>query len=313
MGHNEALMGYKHIYLPSVGFALAAWPLTVIQLHKLTSPAINAVLPKMGFCRNTSRQIIFGAKSLGGYGLTPLIDYQGVNQTTLFVQHLRLFDSVGKMLSIGYSWFQLYCGVSYPTLSRPDTLLQHSPYGWFTHYRSFLAQSDLSIDLPTRLLRTPLQLRRGDLNLMEAFSTLGWKSPKLRLLNNCRLYLQIETLAEISTADGGRIIPAAWNGRSLPSTSTLLWSRQARPNSWAPWRQAIAQLFLLDTTATYRQVNSLVLRSRLGRWSNHHSQYRRWPAYQSDIHLFLESPRGYLAGTASLSAGNAFSQGSQRG
>ena len=132
-------MGYKNIYLPSVGFALAVWPLTVIQLHKLTSPAINAFLPKMGFCRNTSRQIIFGAKSLGGYGLTPLIDYQGVTQTTLFVQHLRLFDSVGKMLSIGYSWFQFYCGVIYPTLSRPDTLLQHAPYGWFTHLRSFLA------------------------------------------------------------------------------------------------------------------------------------------------------------------------------
>jgi hypothetical protein len=295
MGHNEALMGYRHIYLPSVGYALAAWPLTVSQLHKLTSPAVNAFLPKMGFCRNTSRKIIFGSKSLGGYGLTPMIDYQGVNQTTLFVQHLRLFDSVGKMLSIGYSWFQLYCGVSFPALASPDPPIPHAPYGWFTHLRSFLARSDISIDLPTSLLRTPLPLRRGDLNLMEAFTSLGWKTPKLRLLNNCRLYLQIETLAEISTPDGSRIIPSAWAGKTLPSKSTLLWPRQARPNSWAPWRQALAQLFLMDTTATYRQVNNLVLRSRLGRWSNHHSTHRRWPAYQSDIHLFLESNRGYLA------------------
>ena len=287
MGHNEALMGYKHIYLPSIGFAQEAWPLTISQLAKLTSPAINAFLPKMGFCRNTARKIIFGARSLGGYDLTPLIGYQGVNQTTLFVQHLRLFDSVGKMLSIGYSWFQMYCGVSFPVLAAPTTPVQHAPYGWFTHLCSFLARSDITIELPTKLLRTPLQLRRGDLNLMDAFSTLGWKTPKLRLLNNCRLYLQIETLAEISTSDGSRIIPDAWSGRTLPSSSTLLWPRQARPNSWAPWRQALAQLFLLDTTATCRQVNNLVLRSR---WSDHHSQYRRWPAYQSDIHLFLASP-----------------------
>jgi hypothetical protein len=88
MGPNEALMGYTHIYLPSVGYALACWPLDAVQLKKLTSSAVNAFLPKMGFCRKMSRNLIFGSKQLQGYGLTPLINYQGVNQTTLLLTRL---------------------------------------------------------------------------------------------------------------------------------------------------------------------------------------------------------------------------------
>jgi hypothetical protein len=109
-------MGYLHIYLPSVGYALACWPLDAIQLKKLTSSAINAFLPKIGFCRKMSRKNISGSKRLQGYGLTPLMDYQGVNQTTFILQHLQLNGLIGKMLAVGYSWFQTYCGVDYQKL-----------------------------------------------------------------------------------------------------------------------------------------------------------------------------------------------------
>jgi hypothetical protein len=158
MGRNEAVMGYRHIYLPSVGYALACWPLTEHQLKKLTSPAVNAFLPKMGFCRNTSRKLLFGCRSLGGHGLTPLTAYQGVNQTTLFVQHLRLMDSIGKMLLIGYSWYQSYCGVGFQTLHNTTTPLPHAPNGWFSFLRRFLARSGISIELPLSLIRLPLLL-----------------------------------------------------------------------------------------------------------------------------------------------------------
>ena len=55
---------------------------------KLTSPVVKAILPKIGFCWNMSQQISFSSQAFGGHGLTPLLHYQGVNQTTLFVQHL---------------------------------------------------------------------------------------------------------------------------------------------------------------------------------------------------------------------------------
>jgi hypothetical protein len=254
----------------------------------------------MGFCRNIAHSIMFGSCAHGGHGLTPQTDYQGVNQTTLLVQHLRLMDSIGTMLAIGYSWYQLHCGVSFQALSNPTAVLPYDPSGWFSHHQKFLALSEISVDLPAWLLRTPKPLRQGNINLMEAFNSLGWKTPKLKLLNLCRFYLQVETLAEISNPDGTCILAAAWKGTTLPSLSTFHWPNQGRPQVWATWHQAIASLFLRDTASTYRQVGTLTLRHRLGRWHEHHSEHRRWPAYQTDLHLFIKSARGYRAHTYTM-------------
>jgi hypothetical protein len=111
---------------------------------------------------------------------------------------------------------------------------------------------------------------------------------KIQTLNLCRLYLRVESLAEICDTDGTRVLPSAWNGRSLPSTSSLLWPRQGRPLCWATWRQAIAELFLQDTTAAHRKVATLFLRNRLGRWHPTFSRDRSWPAYQDREHLFIK-------------------------
>jgi hypothetical protein len=172
-------MSYSHIYLPSVGYALACWPLTAAQLHKGTSPAVNAFLSKMGFCQKMSRNILFGSKSLGGFDLTPLVNYQGVNQSMLFVQHVWLMDSIGKMLVIGYSWYQHFCGVWFQSLQFPSLSIPHAPPGWFQHFRLFLSRCDMSIELLSSLIHTPALLRHGDRNLMEDFISLGWKTQKL--------------------------------------------------------------------------------------------------------------------------------------
>lgn len=225
---------------------------------------------------------IFGSTQLQGYGLTPLIDSQGIKQTMLLLQHLRLNDLIGKMLAIGYSWYQTYCGVSYQTLQHPAPVIPHSPLGWFQHLCSFLSYSDISVELLATLLHLPQLLCRGDMNLVEAFLTLGWKKPKIKLLNNCRLFLQFKTLAKLCDADGSHLLPAAWNGTTLSSTSTLLW----RPGPTS----LLGSLFLLDTTSTYCQVATLRLCSRMGRWSSLQSMTcipNRYPSV-------YQIPRGYL-------------------
>jgi hypothetical protein len=155
MARNEALMGHRHIWLPSVEYALIAWPLTEKQLHLVAVSSNNTFISKISFCQKTCRKIIFGSKAHGGFGLTSLADFQGVNQTCLMVQHIRLVDSVGKMLIIGYLWAQLYCKVSCQILSRPGTRLPHSPVRWFFHLRWFLANSKSAIDLPAPIFRLP--------------------------------------------------------------------------------------------------------------------------------------------------------------
>jgi hypothetical protein len=160
---------------------------------------------------------------------------------------------------------------------------------------NFLQISNMSIAIPPKLLCTPHLFCRDDVNLMEAFRSLDLKTSQIRMLNYCQLFLQVKTLAEICPADGSRRLPTAWQGRSLPSLSTLLWPRQGRPNSWAVWKQLLATLFLADTTTTYCTLSLLHLKKRLGRWKPHHSEHRTWPAYQTIQHIFIQQGGRYEA------------------
>jgi hypothetical protein len=122
-------MGFQHIYVPTVGYTLAAWPLTVSQLKQLTSPAINAFLQKMGLCRK-----------MGGFGRTPLIDYQGVNQTTLFFN------------TFGYSTLSEKCSL----LDTPG--IRSTMERAFQHLTPWLLPSHMHLMAGSPTSTAPLQL-----------------------------------------------------------------------------------------------------------------------------------------------------------
>lgn len=64
---------------------------------------------------------------------------------------------------------------------------------------------------------------------MEAYSKFTNNSHTLKILNNCRTYLKIITLSDISSTDGKTLIPTQLNGHQSPSfTSHLVWQRQKK-------------------------------------------------------------------------------------
>ena len=81
-------------------------------------------------------------------------------------------------------------------------------------------------------------------------------------LNTCRIYLQVLTMADISTADRKLILPEVKNGKR-PSfrSSTLQWLTQGRPlkEDWKHWRHYLQFL----------ETNSKLL-PPLGDWQTSH-------------------------------------------
>ena len=62
-------------------------------------------------------------------------------------------------------------------------------------------------DLP--LLET---FRTNDKSIIESFVQNGFKLNELKMLNECRMFLQVTFLSEKATADGLRIEGWAWRG-----------------------------------------------------------------------------------------------------
>ncbi len=241
---EAALLSYTMYLLPKLGYPLPTMTLSEDICHKLQSPTLMALLPKLHLNRHIARSIVFGSIRYGGLGLKSLYSVQSLGQLTLFVGHLRARDKSSKLLRISLSHLQLAVG---STTSVFD--LSASAYSdwvdhtWLSSFWSFLCRVKLGVCLHTQWL--PVKTREHDVVLMDYFLSQGYKAVQIGRLNRCRLYLQSITLADITSADGTCIIPDILLGIPLlDRKSNLEWPCQQRPpnSDWVLWAQALRLL-----------------------------------------------------------------------
>jgi hypothetical protein len=85
--------------------------------------------------------------------------------------------------------------------------------------------------------------RIGDKYLIAQFFLHGFKGKILTHLNRCQLFLQVNSAADIVTADGKWIMHEAWHGKlDDMRPHYYLWPNQGDPpaQDWALWRKALS-------------------------------------------------------------------------
>ena len=111
--------------------------------------------------------------------------------------------------------------------------------------------------------------RIHDRNLMDELFDSPMSHSDIALVNQCRLYLQVLTLADIANGEGTRIEQTLYDGILSPHRkSKHKWPRQVRPprRAWKIWQQAI------DTIWTNHGVITPALRN----WTSAPQQHWRW-------------------------------------
>ena len=74
----------------------------------------------------------------------------------------------------------------------------------------------------------------------------GYSKRKLEILNECRVYLQVTTLSDITSGNGHYLLDHIFQRNNpLQSYSSLSWPCQGIPNerSWTIWNLALRQCF----------------------------------------------------------------------
>ena len=107
-----------------------------------------------------------------------------------------------------------------------------------------------------------LPRREGDAAIMARFIEAGNRGKQLAVLNRCRLYLRIVSLADILDGHGTSLLPGVLNGSISNPQERYIWPRQASPDrrSWRMWEETIIKA--LDLSAS----GSIAPDKRLGRW-----------------------------------------------
>ena len=260
-------------YLPGVGYPLPNCYFTFKELSTVQRKAYRAMFAKCGFNRNTSLAILHGPSRYGGATFRHLYTEQGVGQVLSFLRHWRTDLQTSTLLRVAVSWMQLSLGTGESFLSDVHTPHPHCESKWLASLRKFLASINGTIELDEDFV-PPLQ-RENDTYLMDAVLDSGkFKDAQITAINYCRLYLQVVTLSDISTADGTSLDMHKRDGHwsLLSSRTTLNWINQERPpeKAWGTWRRAC------DLWAT----RNGKLKRPLGCWLHPPEEQRmQWPAY----------------------------------
>ena len=240
------------------------------------------------YARTMALPIRFGPKKLGGAGFIQLETIQGEGQILNVLKHWRSEGKISDLLRCAVAWGQFQAGTGQPILSAPEKCIPYFAQRYLKSVRNFLASIGGKIELDTSFV--PELQRTNDFYLMDhALWCNKFNAKQLEMVNNCRLYLQVVTAADIVLPNGTDIDEWMRQGTLHPDSSSTRYVKieQARPNqkAWMQWKvlcASIKQEFYLKP---------------LGQWLLPASKLRRhWPAYY-DLKrkwLYVHSSDGYM-------------------
>jgi hypothetical protein len=190
-----------------------------------------------------------------------IFNIMAINQIKLFIGHVRNNDDTGKLLLSELEYVQLIAGIQHPVLNKstPTNFLKWTPSCWITNFKIILTHIEGETKIANQWI--PSTQRKKDTFLMESFFKYTQDTHTLQILNNCRLYLQIFTLSDITSADGKKLTKSQLNGHRSPSFSTeLSWPKQIKPSRkcWETFKHVIKYIFC--------HKNSFTLKKPLGPW-----------------------------------------------
>ena len=125
------------MYIPIITFGIGSTLVDLDQLDNIQKPLMNAILPKMGYSSKTCHHVVFGPRNYLGIGARNLVTEKGIQQTLMFVKHIRSDQDLSKLLCIGLEWFQLHAGIARPILECPSFDLPYLEVKWFRTLRKF--------------------------------------------------------------------------------------------------------------------------------------------------------------------------------
>jgi hypothetical protein len=204
LSRKEAHTFYFSTFIPSMNYSSAIGTLTANQAKQIQGAVTQQFVAKMGFNRCLPSAFTYGPPSLGGLGLRHLFHEQGTEKAMIIIRLLRTDRPASKILRIQLAWAQLVAGISDPILEETHTRLPHiGEEKWISTLRTFLSESQLSIKI-VHLTKKKSKCQ-NDTYLMDSACSMKYTDRQLCMINRCRIFLRVETLAEVSSYSGKAI------------------------------------------------------------------------------------------------------------
>ena len=216
--------------------------------------------------------MLYGPTCFQGRGLKHPWYHQELQHLEAFWDTVTYDNVTGQLFQQAVEEFRLELGTPDDITAAPFARRKSSlTDSYVMNLGASMAQFGISIEDP---FHRPQTKRTHDVFLMQVFSSQTSDHKKLRLLNQCRTFLNVETLADITNAEGSRLLSDLYDGN--PTRSPLhshSWPRQPPSLSvahWNQWKASLSQAFMITGSPT------LTLARSLGDWTTDPNPFWDW-------------------------------------
>ena len=240
------------------------------QAETLMKPVFKSILPKMGVNRHLPKAYRYAPLSHHGLAAPDYFTNQGVDHIITLVSHMVKNTYVGDLIEATLEIAALEIGMGENIFHLPYDV--YSPLlteSWIKVPWQCCWENDIVLHGEYRL---PQLARVQDRYLMDmvVHSKLLTNREKL-IVNRCRLFLQVLTLADISTGDGTKVAHSYYTGVGEDSRSSRYsWPEQGQPSraEWKIWIKCVDMIWAPEPRQTFTRP--------LGAWTNTSHHLWRW-------------------------------------
>lgn len=197
----EVWYSLRTMIMKSLEYPLLATTLTEQELEQVMSTLLKVGLSKSGICRTISRKIVYSSKKYFGFDIRHLYVTQGITKLKLLIQpqdHLtrHLIDTAWE-----YCRIESGLGSNFMAYEVDDNIKFYMSRTWIFSIWEFISRYKLTLRNDYKS-----ETRSDDYDIIMVKVLSGnFNKSDIRLFNWCRIYLQVERISDIITADGKKI------------------------------------------------------------------------------------------------------------
>ena len=260
---NDVWITTQTTIMKTFEYPMRAICLTKKDWAKVMPTVLQAAKQKSGYSKHFPNAVLYGPKEFLGLGMKDPWVTQELKHLEALWEKATCMDISGQLIQQEFEALRMELGT-------PDPITDHhfALFGGCTTqcWMKTLWQSceDFNVKFDDPFFKPKLQ-RHGDQFLMHAFAT-EFPPKELAILNQCRMFLRVLTLADISSADGQALHAYSYDGiQRAPHLHRYGWPRQPPklpPTHWNLWRHALDTCF----RKTYASAGDISLENPLGPW-----------------------------------------------
>ena len=245
---HDAHVVYQSRYRAMIQYPLPITTFTTNQLHTIQKPVIFHLLPKLGMNRHMPREVVYGPRPLGGREIMDLRIEQPYLNIKTTLANMRRGEKAGSALLITLRDVQAEIGTS-----KPFYTLDPNLYGYgdqYTRWRyTWTVNHNMNLNMQVEKMWVPEADFSNDINIMETAvqdnKFQGKNKWRLKLINQCRLYLQIFFVGDMIGPDGK--ISMTWmNGTTIHKHRKYNLPSTQKPTNatWSIWKEFVFKNFI---------------------------------------------------------------------